>query len=324
MSRVSAIGFALQIGMPTRAEWLDRARRAEDVGFETLCVADHPGLTASPFVALAAAAQVTSRLRLATAVANLGVRDVVQLASDVATLDVLSDGRAVLGIGAGHTPAEWTTVGRRYPTASQRIGRLVEAVDALRDLLAGNDVTIHGEYLDLEGAQLSWPRPLQDPVPVLIGGNNRELVRYGGQVADVVELTGLGRTLENGHFHAPEWSSEAIDERVELFRAGSSTRPTTPRLSALVQHVEITEDGAGASQRFLAELPAPLRSQNFPEADAVGQVPFVIIGSASEIVEELLRRRERWGFSRYTVRWPDLEALVPVIQGLHELRELAT
>ena len=310
--------------MPTRAAWLDRARRAEDAGFETLCVADHPGLTASPFVALAAAAQVTSSIRLATAVANLGVRDVVQLASDVATLDVVSDGRAVLGIGAGHTPGEWTTVGRQYPTVSQRVGRLIEAVGALRGLLAGDPVTIHGEYLDLDGAQLERPRAVQNPVPILIGGNNRELVRFGGQVADLVELTGLGRTLGDGHFHAPEWSSEAIDERVELFRTASGARSTTPRLSALVQHVEITEDRAAASERFLDELPEPLRSQKLPKADVVAQVPFVIIGSTSEIVEELLRRRDRWGFSRYTVRWPDLEPLVPAMHKLDELGELAT
>ena len=85
-------------------------------------------------------------------VANVGVRELMQLASDVATLDVLSDGRAVLGIGAGHIPREWTSLGRQYPTAQQRVSRLVAAVGALTSLLAGDAVTLNGEYAYLDGA----------------------------------------------------------------------------------------------------------------------------------------------------------------------------
>src|SRR5882724_8802882 len=88
------------------AEWLDLARRAESLGLDSLYVPDHPGTCASPFVALAAAAAVTTRLRLGSYVSNAGVREPILLASDVATLDVVSGGRAVLGLGAGHTPAE--------------------------------------------------------------------------------------------------------------------------------------------------------------------------------------------------------------------------
>ncbi|HWD25003.1 MAG TPA: TIGR03621 family F420-dependent LLM class oxidoreductase [Acidimicrobiales bacterium] len=321
---MTAIGFALQTGLSTRAEWLDRARKAEDSGFETLCVADHPGITASPFVALSAAAQVTTRIRLATAVANAGVRDVMQLAGDVATLDVLSEGRAVLGLGAGHTPGEWTTLGHRYPTALQRVGRLIEVVDALTELLSGNAVSFDGQHLHLDGALLNWPRPIQSSLPILIGGNNRELVAFGGRVADIVELTGLGRTLGDGHFHAAQWSDEAIDERVEIFRTVSGARSPAPRLSALVQHVEVTEHRNLAVDRFFDELPAPIRASNLPNAEALSHVPFVMIGSTSELVEELLERRDRWGFTRYTVRWPDLGQLVPLMRRLDEQGELAT
>jgi alkanesulfonate monooxygenase SsuD/methylene tetrahydromethanopterin reductase-like flavin-dependent oxidoreductase (luciferase family) len=97
--------FSLQAVPGDAAEWLDTARRAEAGGFDTLLTADHPGSCAAPFVALAAAAAVTSRIRPGSYVSNAGVREPMLLAADVATLDVVSGGRAVLGLGAGHPPA---------------------------------------------------------------------------------------------------------------------------------------------------------------------------------------------------------------------------
>ena len=110
--------FSLQVVPENAAEWLDTARRAEAAGFDTLLTADHPGSCATPFVALAAAAAVTTTIKLGSYVVNAGVREPMLLAADVATLDVVSGGRAVLGIGAGHTPAEW-----RRSVAAGRIRR---------------------------------------------------------------------------------------------------------------------------------------------------------------------------------------------------------
>jgi len=103
--------FALQAQPTDAADWLDLARRAEAAGFDTLLAADHPGSCAAPFVALAAAAAVTTTIRLGSYVANAAVREPILLAADVATLDVVSGGRALLGLGAGHTPAEWDAIG---------------------------------------------------------------------------------------------------------------------------------------------------------------------------------------------------------------------
>ena len=110
------IRFGLQAGVDRDPRaWLDLAKRAEDSGFDALYVGDHPGVTASPFAALAAAASVTTTLKVGTYVLNAGVRDPLAIASDAATVDVLSGGRFVLGLGAGHTPAEWTMTGRVFP-----------------------------------------------------------------------------------------------------------------------------------------------------------------------------------------------------------------
>src|SRR5919206_410144 len=153
--------FSLQVQPANAAEWVDTARRAEAAGFDGLYVPDHPGSCAAPHVALAAAAAVTSRIKLAAYVANAGVREPMLLAADIATLDVVSGGRAILGVGAGHTPAEWTAVGRTRPDVKGRVDYCIAVVEATRALLAGDEVN---------GVPLTAPRPVQERIPLLIGG----------------------------------------------------------------------------------------------------------------------------------------------------------
>src|SRR4051794_26340144 len=150
--------------------WVELAKRAEQVGCEALLVPDHPGWTAAPIVALAAVAGATSRLRLGTSVLNAGVREPLTIAAEIATLDVISDGRAVLGLGAGHTPTEWTRMGMPYPSPRQRIEHLEVIASAVKRLLAGEVVSMQTANAHLEEAVLEWPRPPRHNVPILIGG----------------------------------------------------------------------------------------------------------------------------------------------------------
>jgi probable F420-dependent oxidoreductase len=177
------------------------AAEVEAAGFDGLYVADHPGSTPAPFVALAAAAGATERIQLGTCVLNAGVWNPVALASEAATLDVVSGGRAVLGIGAGHTPDEWTSTGRPYPSPGERVGRMIELVKATEALLRGDPVSRRGDHFTLIHATLSDPRPVRDRIPLLIGGNGTRLLRFAAQHADIVGVTGLGRTLADGHRH---------------------------------------------------------------------------------------------------------------------------
>src|SRR4051794_8302940 len=109
------IAFVAHAGLRNGRSWVQLATRCEALGLAGLYTADHPGVTPAPFVALAAAAAVSTTLELGPCVVNAGVWEPLALASEVATLDLASQGRAVLGIGAGHTPAEWTMTGRTYP-----------------------------------------------------------------------------------------------------------------------------------------------------------------------------------------------------------------
>jgi probable F420-dependent oxidoreductase len=300
------IRFGLQAGLDVDARrWLELARRAEAAGFETLYVADHPGVTASPFAALAAAAGVTSTLKLGTYVLNSGIRDPLSIASDAATIDVISGGRFVLGLGAGHTPAEWAMTGREYPSATARVGRFVETVDVVMRLLAGEVVTHRGRYLRVDDASLAMPRPTQGSIPLLIGGNGAQVIRLGGRVADIVSLTGTARTLADGHTHEVDWSEAGISERVEMVR--ESGRPV---LDALVQHLAITGDRAGAAEQVAPHVPGATA------ADVLG-APYVLLGTLDEIAAEIVEHYERWGFTSYVVRPPALDAATALIDHFH-------
>jgi len=303
------VEFSVQASPRDRSSWLDLARRCEDVGARALLVSDHPGTGPSPFVALAAASAVTSTLRLGSYVLNAGVRDPLLVAGDVATLDVVSGGRAEVGLGAGHTPAEWAMTGRSRPGPSARAGRLVSVAGAVADLLAGRTVPAErvGAAADVV---LTGPRPVQSRVPLLIGGGNPVLLGWGGAHADAVGLSGLGRTLADGHSHTVAWSAEQVDSQVRrVSDAAGAAGVALPALEALVQHVEITHDQTGSAQAFAAEAEV--------DVDDLIAVPYVLIGSVNQVREQVHAARERWGISRWVVREAALDAVDAVIRALH-------
>lgn len=312
-SGVMGIAFVVQGDPAGREDWLTLAKRAEELGFEALSIADHPGVTASPFVMLAAAAQVTTRVRLATAVANAGVWEPLALAAEVATLNVVSDGRAVLGIGAGHTPVEWTQVGRVYPSADERVGHLEAVITSVRRLLAGERVTVQQAGVHLQDAALGWPLSSQRKLPVLVGGNARGLVRLAARCGDGLELTGLGRTLPDGHAHEAKWSTSGVDERVRLFHASGGR---SLGLGALVQKVEITNNRDDAAEDYQSRLATVLPADVLPTIGKLLNTPFVMFGTVEEVAAQLRKNQVRWGFSRYTTRAADVDQVANVIEYL--------
>ncbi|MGC0249461.1 LLM class flavin-dependent oxidoreductase [Pseudactinotalea sp. Z1748] len=288
------VEFSVQAEPRDAAGWAELARRSEDAGMRALLVADHPGAGASPFVALAAAAAVTSTLRLGSYVVNAGIREPVHIAADVATLDVVSGGRAEVGLGAGHTPAEWEMIGRSRPTAPGRVRHLLTAASAVRRLLDGQPVpaTEVGALSDL---RLDEPRPVQHHVPLLLGGTSATMLRWAGGNADAVGLTGLGATRADGHRHEVVWSPEQVDRHVAWVREGAEQagRPV-PTLEALVQVLAITEERQDVIAGIAADLETPV--------GRFEDVPYVLVGTQDQILEQLETTRKRWGINRFVVR----------------------
>jgi probable F420-dependent oxidoreductase len=303
------VTIGVQADPAEEPEWGAFARRVEELGFAGLVVADHPGSGSAPFVALAAAAAVTDRLQLGSYVANAGAWEPIALASQIATLDVLSAGRALLGVGAGHTPTEWTMRGLPYPSPAERVERMVELVETTRRLLLGEETTFTGAHIALQGARLEAPRPIQQPVPLLVGGNGRRVLRFAAEHADVVGLSGLGRTLEDGHRHEVRWAPEQIVESIGHVHEAAHAAGREPELEALVQHVEITDD-AQAAARQLTDRVSGLT------VEQVLAAPFVWVGTADEIASQLRDHLQRFGISRYVIRAAAVESARQVLSNL--------
>jgi probable F420-dependent oxidoreductase len=301
------ITVGVQVGGVTDRGMLgELARVVEANGFDAFYVSDHPGVSPSPFATLAAAATVTSTVRLGTYVCNTGVREPVQLASDAATVDVWSGGRFIFGVGAGHTPVEWTMEGRSYPSAANRVGRFAEVLSVVVGLLAGEVVTFDGQFVHVREACLLSPRPVRSRVPILVGGNGKRLLAETARVADVVSLTGLTRTLDDGHRHEADWSARAIDERVEVVHRTNANAV----LDALVQVVAITDDPLAAAEQIAPTVPGL-------EPEHVLAAPFALLGSVESIAENLLEYHERWGITSYVVRDTAIETMSAVIARLN-------
>jgi probable F420-dependent oxidoreductase len=188
-------------------------RAVEERGFDSLFCAEHTHIpvgsrrtdgepvrsyadTFDPFVALSAAAAVTSRIKLGTGVCLVTERDPITLAKQVASLDQVSGGRFLFGVGAGWNEAELANHGTEPRT---RMALLADRIRAMREIWTADEAEYHGEFVDF-GPLWSWPKPTQRPhPPVLVGGNGPgsedRVLDFGdewlpqcGPLADVAEF----------------------------------------------------------------------------------------------------------------------------------------
>ncbi len=303
------IAVSLQSQMKDMEQWISLAKFADDAGFDTFYAADHPGSTAAPFVSLGAVAAVTKKIRLGTCVLNAGRWEPFALATEIATLDVLSRGRSLLGIGAGHTPAEWSMVGVDIPPPSVRVARMTEVVDAVRKLLSGDRVSMSGAHIKLSDALLSDPTPIQSPIPLMIGGNGRRLLAIAAERADIVGVTGLTKLLADGHSHEVDWRTDTLNQTFDYVRSTAAAHRRDVSIEALVQHVEITEDPEKTCVAIARLIPGAT-------AEDLLTTPFMWIGTPNSIVQQVRDFEQRWGISRYVVREDSASRSVEIIRKL--------
>jgi probable F420-dependent oxidoreductase len=295
----------------TAAEWAGLASRAEELGYSTLCLPDHLTDRLAPLPALAAAAAATTRLRVGSLVLNNDLRHPVLLAREAATLDMLSDGRFELGLGAGYMRSEYEQAGLPFARGGVRVERLAEAVEIVQRLFAGEVVTFTGRHYRVTGHTIH-PRPIQRPrPPILIGGNGPRLLTLAARQADIAALSGITFAGGGERRQMSGFTAAGVDERVALIRTAAGPRVEQLELSALVQQVIVTADRRAAAEG-LAQRWAAL---GLTVADVLDS-PFVLLGSVDEIVAQLRERRARWGLSYYVVFRPALDALAPIVERL--------
>ena len=184
--------FAVAHGGPSLADMGVYLRHAEDLGFETAMLIDHllvapPAYRVAwlePVALLSALAGVTRTMRLGTMVLVLPFRDPVAFAKEWATLDVLSGGRSVLGVGVGWNEAEFAALRIPYRERGRRTTEMLEAITAL---WAGDHVTYDGRHYQFHDLSV-FPKPVQRPhPPIWIGGGTQPSARIYGQDVPSIE-----------------------------------------------------------------------------------------------------------------------------------------
>ncbi|MBT3745695.1 MAG: TIGR03621 family F420-dependent LLM class oxidoreductase [Actinobacteria bacterium] len=290
------------------AEWRELGRRIEDLGYSTLSVSDHLDAEMAPFVALTVIAEVTRELRLATLVLGNDFRHPVFLAKEAATLDLLSEGRLELGIGAGWKSSDYHHSGISFDSPSIRIARLAEAITVLKGCFAEGPFSFDGEFYtikDLDGQ----PSCLQNPHPPLIlGGGGKKMLTLAAQQGDIV---GVNASMAAGIIDQRAGASatvDATDLKLSWIREAAGDRFSGLELQTRVHMSAITNDPMG-----IAELMAPALGLSAEEALAS---PHVLVGSVGECVETLLAWRERWGITYIGINEDSLVDFAPVVEAL--------
>jgi probable F420-dependent oxidoreductase len=293
-------------GVSSRTAFRERCRKLESAGFHTLFAADHLGAPA-PFPVLVAAADATEELRVGTLVLNAPFWNPALLAREIATTDVLTGGRLDVGLGAGHMKWEFDAAGIPWTGFAARAQRLEETITELRRFLGT-------ELAALPGG--SAPRPVQRSgfggagPPLVVGGTGDRILTIAGRHADVIGVAGVYQLPGEPPGTFRLGTAADADERVRFAREQAGERAAEVEWNLLVQAVVPTPDRRAAADDLVARFPGGM------SAEEALETPYLLIGTAAQMAEQLREHRERYGFTSVTVHEPYQEAFEPVVELL--------
>ena len=293
---------------PRAGAWTDLARRAEELGYDTFVMPDHLSRQLSPLGGLAAAAAVTSRIRIGAFVFANDYRHPLLLAREMATLDQVSGGRLELGIGAGWNTSDYRQLGMPYERAGLRIERMEESLQLMRRLFAGERVSHSGRHYHLDRARLA-PRPVQPHIPILIGGGGPRMLRIAAREADIVGL--LTQFDSHGRPIATQATEAQTADKVATVREAAGSREAFERLELNVLVASAGLVGSGSSP--FGSVASAIKAV---APRMVGGTPYLLHGTLGQVRETILRRRERLGISYYVWSARVMETMAPVVEAL--------
>lgn len=299
--------------------WRDTVRRVEDLWYTTLFLADHylgpgpaqreartPRQDLAPIAAMAAAAAWTEKLRIGCRVFCIDYHVPAVLAKEAATLDLLSDGRLELGIGAGWSEVEYTAMGLDFDSPGRRIAKLAEVVALIKAHWRGEELDCSGEFVDVHG-YAGRPRPVQQPhPPIMIGGGGRRVLSLAGREADIVSISSVPFVARDADGLDPQ---AVAQRRIGFVRAAAGERFARLDVESSPYFTEITDDPEAVLAR--------LAQSTGISSELLRDHPNVLIGSPERIVETLDSRRETLGVNYVTVQQSQIESFAPVVAHLY-------
>jgi probable F420-dependent oxidoreductase len=303
---VSALARRFRFGvLVSRAgsatEWAELAREAEALGYATLLVADHFGPQLAPMLACLAAANATTTLRVGTFVLDNDFRHPALVAKEAATLDLLTEGRFELGIGAGWNPRDYEKTGLTFEPAGKRVSRLEEALQILGQFFAQDEVSFSGRHYQVSRLETA---PKAKP-PIMLGAAGKRMLALAARHADILNFPdrpsvgvstagnpGLGLSM-------PEQMQIVRDTAGERYERLELSSLTIPRITDEVQ----------STLEALAQ-----QMQTSPEI--VDAMPGTLVGDLEAIAEKVHANRERFDISYLVIPGAAMEAMAPLVRQL--------
>jgi probable F420-dependent oxidoreductase len=305
-----AFRFGVQVGDASSAsDWRHKARRVEDLGYSTLYMPDHfVDTRLAPLPAMAIAAAHTTTLRVGALVFDNDYKHPAILAKEMATIDLLTDGRCELGIGAGWMKTDYEALGIGYDSAGVRIERLDEALQVIKGCWAPGPFSWNGTHYQI-GEYDSSPKPLQQPrIPILIGGGGPKVLRLAGREADII---GINPNLRAGAITADAATSASGAETVKKLgwiKEGAGSRFPEIELQIRYFVCVISDDAMGVA--------GALASSFETTAEEILGSGTALIGTVPEMIDLLVARREDWGVSYIVVGDDFFVDFAPVVAAL--------
>jgi probable F420-dependent oxidoreductase len=300
--------FATQAGgAPNGQEWIERAKRLETLGYDTLAMPDHMiGAAWAAIPALAVAGTVTQKLRVGTLVIDNDFRNPTVFVRECAVVDVLTNGRFELGIGAGWLDRDYQSTGISFDRGRVRVARLAEAVTLLKRLFTEEQVTFAGEYYKVERAECR-PKPVQQPhPPFLIAGGGPDILALAGREANIVAIVPSG-IAGSGEIPPEKFRLETMREQIGMVRDAAGARFAQIELSMFLD-CTLTDD----REMTIAEL----AEKGKVDPDVVRNNAYRGIGTLREIRDHIVRVRDAIGITYVCLRGPDVERLGPIVSEL--------
>jgi probable F420-dependent oxidoreductase len=292
----------------SRHEWVEMAKKAEAHGYDVLTMPDHFDDQLAPVPALMTAADATTSLRIGALVWDNDYKHPLVLAKELATMDVLSDGRLEIGIGAGWMRSDYDTAGMQYDSPGVRIDRFIEGVDVIRGHMGADVFSYSGKHYTIANLN-GLPKPVQQPCPpILVGGGGKRVLTYAAREVDIVGINGTLTAGVVGPEAIASMTAEAVDEKVVIVAEAGAHRLNDIEMNVRAFFVNVTDDRAQAVSGMASLIRVP--------EEMIENTPFALIGSPQSIIEDLLARRERWGFSYVIVGAQDIESFSPVVAAL--------
>ena len=307
---MQTIKFGLFLPTGDYPQALAAAKWADENNFYSVSINDH---FFSPFGSgqvpqlecystLSAIAALTTKVRLAPAVTAMSFRSPAMLAKLTSTLDQISNGRFILGLGSGWQRSEYDAHGYQYPSNAERLDQLADGIKLIKAMWTEDEPTYHGRYFSIEKAYNN-PRPVQKPhPPIMIGGSGSKLLRIAGAEA---QISNLIPPIINGKDFVQDPAAAVKFDKAEIKRRIAMLQGFAKEAGRAPDAVEISGIVLLSIARSKSEADAALKTtaagMGFPGEESARNSPVLLMGTPDEVKRELRSRIEDFGMTYYIV-----------------------